>query len=91
MAHAQETGFTSAAIIGSDDALRALRDVPGVDAVYQGDDGRVVYVIAREHGDVNWEHLLGLEERLSPGVHLTVRAHQERDPREMFPDLHPVY
>ena len=91
MAHVQEVGarFPSAAVAGNGE-LRALRDVPGVEAVYLSEDGRVAYVVAREHGDVNWERLLELEERLSGGVHLTVRAHQGRDPGEMFPGLHLV-
>jgi len=89
MAQAQQIGSRFPAQAQGSDDLRALREVPGVDAVYLSADGRVVYVVAREHGDVSWDHLLELEERL-PGVHLTVRAHQGRDPSAMFPDFRPV-
>ncbi|MEI9940039.1 MAG: hypothetical protein WDO69_22695 [Pseudomonadota bacterium] len=83
MAHAQHIGSRPPAQAEGSDDLRALREVPGVDAVYQSADGRVVYVVAREHGDVSWDRLLELEERLPGDVHLTVRAHQGRDPNAM--------
>ncbi|MET0792612.1 MAG: hypothetical protein ABW061_13915 [Polyangiaceae bacterium] len=90
MAHAQEAGSQLPPSVDGADDLRALRDLPGVAAVYQSADGRVVYVVAREHGDVNWDQLLEIEQRLSGDVHLTVRAHQGRDPGEMFPGLRAI-
>jgi len=67
--------------------VRALCSVPGVDAVYLSADRGVVYVVTREHGDVSWERLLEIEQGLPNGMQVTVRAHQGRDPREMFPGL----
>ena len=62
------------------EATDRLRGMPGVDAVFI--DKFRVYVVTREHGDVDREALLRVEDTLSArygdDVSLCVRAHQGR-------------
>lgn len=63
-------------------ACRALRDVQGVDAAFlSGGDERAIIVLAREHGDIDREVLVQIEDELSERfgtVEIRVRAHQGR-------------
>jgi hypothetical protein len=68
----------------ADAAAEALRSVPGVDAAFLDNSSgqQCIYVLAREHGVVDREELLGIEEKLTVGrgeVAIRVRAHQGRD------------
>ncbi|MEO8902205.1 MAG: hypothetical protein ABI488_10005 [Polyangiaceae bacterium] len=91
MAHAQEVGSRFPAPVEGTDGLRALRAVPGVEAIFRSRDGRVFYVAAREHDTIDWDRLLeverGLQETGNPEVTIAVRAHQGREPRAMFEGL----
>jgi hypothetical protein len=69
--------------------LRQLGAVSGVDAVFVSQAGDVAYVVTREHEAVNWDDLLEIE-RCIQDVHVSVRAHQGRDPSDLFPGLQRV-
>lgn len=55
-----------------------LRSVPGVEAAFL--NGKAIYVVAREHGMIDRQALLDVEEKLARWeIEIHVRAHQGRD------------
>lgn len=57
-------------------AAEALKGVPGVEAAFL--DGRSIYAVAREHGTVDRQALVDIEDRLAElgNIEIHVRAHQ---------------
>ena len=92
MAHAQEASSRfPAPVQGGSVDVRALRNVPGIEAIFRSRDHRVIYAVAREHDAVDWDRLLeaerALQEAGDPEVTISVRAHQGREPQAMFEGL----
>jgi hypothetical protein len=89
--HAQQVGSQYSTPFEGTDDLRALHEVPGIEAIFRSRDGRVFYAVAREHDAVDWDRLLEVERKIqesgSPEVTISVRAHQGREPRVMFEGL----
>ena len=82
-------------VLGADKRLAnaaryLLEQVPGVDAAFLDEDGGYLYVVAKEHDDLNWSQLEPIEDVLNRFfglVSLLLRGHQGRDPAEMFPEM----
>jgi hypothetical protein len=72
---------------------RALLTELGADAAFWSPDGQTLYLVAREHDSIDWDRVLDFERLLqasyTPGVSVSVRAHQGRDPVTMFPGRNP--
>lgn len=76
--------------MAEDDRLASrLSQIPNIDGAFIDDSTNCVYLVAREHQDVDWGMVLEAEDDLavSHGIHLdvTVRAHQGRPWESSFP------
>ncbi len=76
----------------SDFVTTSIKGVRGIEAAFI--EGQHVYVVAREHRDVDWEALMGVEDALVdrfPEADITARAHQGRDVAQMFPQMRRIF